>query len=66
MTMRRLGPLDVALLGTGSTVLVVLALSERYQQLGAGALAYGVAWWVLGLERSDRRRTTGTEPGEPR
>ena len=49
--MRRLDPLDVALLTTGSAVVVLLALTESYPQLVAALAAYAVAWWVLSLER---------------
>ena len=49
--MGRLEPLDIALLTTGSAVVVLLALTESYGQLLAALAAYAVAWWVLSLER---------------
>ena len=44
-------PLDVALLTTGCAVVVLLALTESYEQLLAALTAYAFAWWVLSLER---------------
>ena len=49
--MGRLDPLDLALLVTGSAVVVLLALTESYVQLVAALAAYALAWWVLSLGR---------------
>ena len=49
--MGKLDPLEVALLTTGSVVVVLLALTESYGQLMAALAAYAGAWWVLSLER---------------
>ena len=38
--------LSPATVVAGST-LVLLTLGEQFLQLGAGAAAYGAAWWLL-------------------
>ena len=48
--MERFDPLDVALLVTGSAVVVALALCESYGRLVMALATYTIAWWVLGLE----------------